>query len=119
MLRFPPHPVLTQGSLMVLAIHGIIRKLQSTSVPLQQWMGPFHWAVHQILGMALKKIRLENSFGACNAHTCQYPTEVGSSGICNSSVDDSFMLKGQFLIENKGPIHVVLCLQVALEGSRR
>jgi hypothetical protein len=103
----------------MLAIHGGIQDLQSTSVALWQGKGPFHWAAHQVLGMALKKMQSENSFGACNTHTCRYQTEIGAGGICISLVDGSLMLNGQFLIENKQLIRVVLCLQVTLEGSCR
>jgi hypothetical protein len=51
--------------------------------------------------MVSKKMRLESSFGACNAHTCRYRIEIGAGGFCISSVDDSLTLNGQFLIENK------------------
>ena len=119
MLLFPCHPILTHCSMVVAAIHGCIQDLQPTSVALWQRKGPFHWAAHEILGVVSKKVRLEYSFGACNAHTRRNWTDVGSGGICNSTVDHSITLNGQFSTENKEPIRVVLRLQVALEGSRR
>ena len=119
MLLLPCHPVLTHRSLIVAAIHGCIQNLQPISVALWQQKGPFHWAAHKILGVASKKVQLENSFGACNAHTSRNWTDIGSGGIHNSTVDHSVTLNGQFLIEKKGPIRVVLRLQAALEGSRR
>jgi hypothetical protein len=102
-----------------MAVHGRVRDLQSISVALRQGKGPFHWAAHQILGVMLKKVRLENSFGACNTHTSRYWAEVSTGGIRNSLVNPRLTLNGQFLVENKQPIHVVLGFQMASEGSCR
>jgi hypothetical protein len=118
MLYFPHHPILSQGSLIVGAIHGGVRDFQSTLGAPQQGKGSFHWAAHQILGVTSKKMRSESSFGACNAHTCRYRARIGTGGIYNSLVDPWPTLNGQFSIENKGPIRIVLGLQMALEGSR-
>ncbi len=65
----------------------------------------------------MKKMRSENSFGACDRHTSQYWAEVSTGGVCNSSVNLRLVLNGQFLVENKQPIRVVLGFQMALEGS--
>ena len=51
--------------------------------------------------MTSKKVRSENSFGACDAHTSRNRTDIGSGGVRNSTVDDSFTLNDQFPIENK------------------
>ncbi len=56
----------------------------------------------------MKKVRLENSFGTCNAHTGRYWVEVSTGGIRNSLINPRLMLNGQFLVENKQLIRVVL-----------
>jgi hypothetical protein len=102
----------------VMTIHGCVRDLQSASVALRQGKGPFHWATHQILGVTSKKVRLENSFGACDAHASRYWEKICTGGVRISSVNLGLTLSSQFLIENNRPIRVVLGFQMALEGSR-
>jgi hypothetical protein len=118
MLYPPCYPIPAQGSLVVTAIHGCVRDLQSTSVALQQGKGPFRWEAHQILGVTSKKVRSEKSFKTCDAHTDRYWAEVSTGGIHNSSINPRLMLNCQFLVENKQPIRIVLEFQMALEGSR-
>jgi hypothetical protein len=117
MLYPPCYPIPAQDSLVVTAVHCRVRDLQSTSVALRQGKGPFRWAAHQFLGVTSKKVRSENSFGACNAHTSRYWGEVSTGGIRNSLVNPRLTLNGQFPLENKQPIRVVLGFQMALEGS--
>ncbi len=69
--------------------------------------------------MLSKKVRSENSFRAYNAHTSLYWVEVSTGGIRNSSVNPRLTLNGQFPVENKQPIRVMLGFQMALEGLRR
>ncbi len=52
-------------------------------------------------------------------HTSRYWAEVSTIGIYNSLVNSRLMLNGQFLVESKQPILVVLGFQMALEGSCR
>ena len=68
-MLFPPrYPILAEGSLVVMAIHGHVQDLQPASVTLGQWKGPFRWAVYQILGMTSKKVRLEQLRSMRNQH---------------------------------------------------
>ncbi len=65
----------------------------------------------------MKKVRSENSFITCNVHTGWYWAEVSTGGIRNSLINPRLTLNGQFLVENKQPIRVMLGFQMALEGS--
>ena len=85
-----------KGCLVTSAIRGRNQDLQSTCVALQQGKGPFHWAAHQVLGMALKKVQVENGlFRACNARTCHMPVPD------RNRYRWRFTRNGQFSIENK------------------
>jgi hypothetical protein len=119
MLYPPCYHIPAEGSLVVTAIHGRVHDLQSTSVALRQGKGPFRWAAHQILGVTSKKVRSENSFGTCGAHTGWYWAEVSTGGICNSSINPRLTLNGQSPVEKKRLICVVLGFQMAVEGSYR
>ncbi len=119
-MLFPPcYPILAEGGLVVTPIHGRVRDLQSASVTLGQRKGPFRWAAYQILGVTLKKVRSEHSFGACGTNTCRYWARICTGGIRNSLVNPRLTLNGQLSIENERPIRVMLGFQMASEGSRR
>jgi hypothetical protein len=108
-MLFPPrYPIPAEGSLVVTAIHGRVRDLQSASVTLGQWKEPFRWAAYQILGVTLMKVRSEYSFGAWGTNTCRYWARICTGGIRNSSVNQRLMLNNQLLIENEQPIRVML-----------
>jgi hypothetical protein len=63
--------------------------------------GTLPLGIHQILGMVSKKVQSESGFGACNTHTCWNWTKVTPGGVCRSLVNNSYVLNGQVLIENK------------------
>jgi hypothetical protein len=98
MLYPPRNPLPAEGSLVVMTIHGRVRDLQSESVTLWQGKGPFRWATHQILGVMPKKVRLENSFGACDTHASWYWEKICTGGV---PINPGLTLNSQFSIENE------------------
>jgi hypothetical protein len=72
---------------------------------------------HHTRGVALKKVQLESSFRARDAHASRHRAKVCAGGIWDSLIDLRLTINGQLSIENKQPIRVMLGLQMTLEGS--